>query len=141
MLTIRQLLGYTPRSVKQNASYCRTVEEKKVARRGNPVYLGRILSTHKAGGVKKIPPPPPEQHRVVIEGLMGEGTKVSDRYVKVSCDCGFFWSHCEVALNKKGAADIKFSNGKPPVEKNPAMIPLVCKHLVHALTRVFNRRY
>ena len=38
---------------------------------------------------------------------------------------------CEYALNRKGSADIIFSNGKPAKVTNPTNRPQVCKHLFH----------
>lgn len=53
--------------------------------------------------------------------------------VKVSCSCPDFWARWEYALHKRGAADIVYSNGEPPVVRNPRMYPGCCKHLI-ALT-------
>lgn len=51
------------------------------------------------------------------------------RKVKVSCSCPDFCFMAEYALWKKGSADLVYSNGEPPVDKNPRMIPMACKHL------------
>jgi hypothetical protein len=50
--------------------------------------------------------------------------------VKLSCSCSDFTFRWEYALAQKGGADIFYSNGEPPVDRNPQMKPGCCKHLV-----------
>lgn len=50
--------------------------------------------------------------------------------VWVSCDCEWFLYDCEVALNRYGCTDIRFSNGDYPVVRNSGMVPRLCKHLI-----------
>lgn len=59
----------------------------------------------------------------------GNPEKLSKGKVKCSCSCPYFvfWG-CEVPLNYDGAANIKFSNGQPPVIRNPGMESRFCKH-------------
>lgn len=77
----------------------------------------------------------PEKYKTEVESLIGDNKPISKNYVKVSCSCGDWWSHWEYAVNKRGAADIKYSNGEPPVVQNPTQIPGMCKHL-YALARL-----
>jgi hypothetical protein len=51
-------------------------------------------------------------------------------YVKLGCSCGDFKFRAEYVLHRYGAADIMYSNGEPPKETNPSMIPMACKHCV-----------
>lgn len=67
-------------------------------------------------------------HICSVEGL--SAGRLSTNHVKVACDCEYFLYICEYALNRKGAADIKYSNGKPPTTTNPTLIPTMCVHLV-----------
>lgn len=46
--------------------------------------------------------------------------------VKVSCSCPDFWATWEVALSRKGAADIIHSNGEPPDTRNPKGVAAAC---------------
>ena len=57
--------------------------------------------------------------------------------VKVSCDCERHKFVYEIALWKRGAADVIYSNGKMPTETNPQLIPGCCKHLIQAIRYVF----
>jgi intein/homing endonuclease len=57
----------------------------------------------------------------------GKNRFVANGIVVHNCEAFMFW--CEYALYKKKASDIYFSNGKPPVVRNPKMIPYPCKHI------------
>lgn len=50
--------------------------------------------------------------------------------VKVSCSCPDYCFMWEVANHRHGASDIIYSNGEPPLEKNPNNRPGLCKHLL-----------
>ena len=50
-------------------------------------------------------------------------------YVKVQCSCSDFWARWEYVLHKKGAADIKMSDGTAPNKTNPSQILGACKHV------------
>ncbi len=138
MLTIKQILKATPKVVLNLLHDVKitSIERKRNTKTGNPIVRAITYSMHDAHGKVKAKP---EKYKTSVEGLMGAGSKVSTKYVKVSCSCPHFWSVCEVALNKQGAADIKYSNGELPHIKNPAMIPSVCKHLSALLTMVATR--
>lgn len=139
MLTIRQILAKTPSTIKVNAADV-IIRTAKISRKKlkNPVFTCKAYSKYDAKG--KYKGTNYQIYDVVVEGLMGPGTSVVSKYVKVSCSCDYFWSHCEVALNAKDAADIKYSNGDKPVVTNPSMIPYVCKHLVAALEKIQQRQ-
>ena len=57
-------------------------------------------------------------------------------YVKVLCDCEYQTYYNEVALHKHGASDIVYSNGEPPVDRNPSYKPNLCKHLYALCKRI-----
>lgn len=48
----------------------------------------------------------------------------------VSCTCPDFLNVHEYALWINGGAYMRFGNGEPPVQKNPAMSASMCKHLL-----------
>ena len=60
--------------------------------------------------------------------------------VKCACSCPDFMFTFEFALARKGAADIMFSNGEAPDERNPKYAPGCCKHLI-ALRNLIKEKY
>jgi len=100
----------------------------------------KIISTNTLDGNRK-PPPPVKTHTSTVEALVPDKyIRDRDVPVRVSCTCDDFWATWEVALFKRGAAKIQFSNGELPVEKNPRMIPGCCKHLYKMLQQIRGRR-
>jgi len=59
---------------------------------------------------------------------------------KCTCDCEDFLYRMEVANHKKDASDIKYSNGKDPIIRNPQMRPGLCKHLLGTLKYLINKK-
>ena len=57
-------------------------------------------------------------------------------FVKVSCSCDFFKYYCEYALYQWGAANIRYSNGKPARVTNPENYPLVCSHIMALFRKI-----
>ena len=49
------------------------------------------------------------------------------------CSCPDFTFTCEVALTRYNSSSVKLSNGALPRKRNVAMVPRLCKHLVHAM--------
>lgn len=45
------------------------------------------------------------------------------------CSCQYFCFTNEVALTRVGSSSVRYSNGAPPVVRNPAGVPFFCKHL------------
>jgi len=52
------------------------------------------------------------------------------KQVIVDCSCDDFLYTFEYANNMKGCSRIENSNGQPPMSRNPAQIPGMCKHLI-----------
>ena len=77
--------------------------------------------------------------KCTITGLTKDTDLVKDP-IKVSCTCEYFTYVCEYALHKKGAADIIHSNGEPPKNTNPSLVPTVCVHLYKVLTELNKQR-
>lgn len=65
------------------------------------------------------------------------GTLAACPAVKVSCTCERHLYTYEVALWKRGAADIIYSNGAMPNETNPRLIPGCCKHIIQVCRYIF----
>lgn len=120
-MTIRQILAKTPPSRKSSAAYVKVTQLKvRKSPDGYPMVLAKTIASHDARGERKSPQP---QHKYVTT------IEVRGKHCRVSCSCDDFWSTWEYALSKYGAAIIEYSNGNPPVERNPKMIPGACKHV------------
>ena len=50
--------------------------------------------------------------------------------VKIGCSCPDHLYRWEYALTRKGASYITYSNGEPPIDTNPKLVPGCCKHLI-----------
>ena len=75
-----------------------------------------------------------------VEGLnTDKGKKFSETLVKVGCTCAFFTFFCEYALAKHGAATVMFSNGQPPVVRNPSEKAILCKHIVKLCKKISDK--
>lgn len=89
--------------------------------------------------ITKIPGDFTRLHKVWVKDLNGVDVMTSQR-VWVSCDCDRFQFTWEYALAKKGASSIRFSNGEPPVEKNPRLHAAGCKHVYRVLAHLANQK-
>ncbi len=91
-------------------------------------------------GTKGKPPPPIKKYQTAVYGLK-PNTRLYKDYVKCSCNCDafVFWGG-EWALKQKGAADILYGNGQPPVVRNPKNIPWGCKHVIKVLREILKNQ-
>lgn len=117
--------------------YPATVEDSK------GLEVGKLYrsSTHGGGYMTKVTnydptygADHPTSYIVKITGVKPDLTDNEDG-LKLSCSCPKFKFYHEYALHFHGYADIVFSNGEPPVQKNPQYKRKVqgcqtCKHLV-----------
>jgi len=74
----------------------------------------------------------------VYDITVPEGTRFVAEGVIVH-NCAYFMYTLEYALNKRGNADIIFSNGKPAVVRNPSNKGFLCKHLYHLAESLVSR--
>jgi hypothetical protein len=109
----------------------------KPTEHGAPKLTATMYSTATADGKQK--PGKPRHYKATVVGLDNK-QKLSEGPVKVTCDCDYFTFTCEVALTRKGASAIRNSNGAPPVQTNPKMVPTPCKHLHKLLSLIVKRR-
>ena len=139
MLTIKQILGATPRATQLSS---RDVTLSKVERKVKRVSRNPILRAVTSTNVDANGRPKSKisKYQTSVEGLMGDGSLISQKYVKVSCSCDAFtyWGS-EWALHKQGAADIVHSNGQPPDIRNPRYTPHCCKHVAALLQYVLRK--
>lgn len=134
MLTIKQLLRYTFTVAKKNSAQ---VEFSNIRRGYNKAGQPKYLVT--AHSVKpNVRAHEAARYKCSCTAL--DKKKLFAGPVKVSCACDFFMYYCEYALHKQGAADILYSNGEPPVERNPKLQPSLCKHLYAMLTDIQDKR-
>lgn len=138
MLTISKILAKSPENWLNNASSCVVSNYKKIvdSEDGNPVVLAIIYSTLDSKGNPKTNP---VKHKCYIKGLNGKNKKIVESKVEVSCDCEAFLYWSEVALYKKDASPIFFSNGADAVVRNPKHVPFMCKHTI-TLGKMIHRR-
>lgn len=128
MLTLAKIMRKMPPNWEINSAYCKIKSYKKIidTQDKQPVVLALMYSTHDHNHMKKTTP---KVHRCYIKGLQGAKKKIYASNVEVSCSCEAFLYWCEVALEKKDASVVMFSNGQLPIVRNPKMIPFMCKHL------------
>lgn len=134
MISFTKLLSMSAPLHKDTAKnvMIRSMKARKRRSNGNPAIVA-VTQSRKANKPGATTPP---KYETIVEGMMGEGSKISQRYVSVSCSCDYFLYTCEYALAKKGASHIRYSNGQPPVVKNPQEKPIICKHLVRLMQEI-----
>jgi hypothetical protein len=114
-MTVQQILRKTSSDRVQRAEEVKIIKVKsgKSKSTGNAKIIGEGFSITQKGRTKYT-----TSLEVLKKGVM------------VSCSCDDFAYRFEYALHKKGAAELKYSNGDPPIDTNPSLIPGCCKHLV-----------
>jgi len=121
-MTMREIMEKTPANRRIKA---KVVKIKKIKVRKNvdgyPEVVAKTASTETPTGEPKTP-----MHQSNYVTAIEVYPK---KKVVVSCSCADFLYTWEVALKKKGAARIEYSNGKSPKDRNPGMIPGCCGHL------------
>lgn len=130
-MTMRQILKSTPKSRQFSASFVK-LREVKVGRAKTtaaPVIRAKSYSTHNHKGERKLYKP--NTYVSLVE--------IHSQHVVLSCSCDDFWAVWEVALEKRGAARVEYSNGERPIERNPQMIPGCCKHLYALGTKLIEK--
>jgi hypothetical protein len=134
-MTARDIIGKCVAQVVDAAKYTQIINVKpSVTKDGRARIMCHTKSYALADGVPKKPFQI-VRHKTLVEAVH-PGAGLYSGTVKVSCDCEDFWARWEYALNRNGAADIRFSNGQPPVEKNPRRVPGACKHVFKVLKAI-----
>lgn len=121
-MTISQIRKFTPsnRRIASKVVKLSTIKVRKNVD-GYPMVLAKTISTETPKGEPKNTKTAP--HYVTSIEMYPK------KQVIVSCSCDDFLFTWEVALNKKGAARIEYSNGEDPKDRNPAKTPGACKHI------------
>ena len=134
MLTLKQLYDKTDELRIRNAKYVKFLKVKKGR---NLQGLGFIaVQSHSLKTVDnnghQVRGPSSSKYLSMVTFLDNK------LHCTCSCSCDDFLYRWEVALNKKGAAEIEYSNGKFPNTTNPALQTHLCKHLVAIYLRIQN---
>lgn len=135
-MTLTALIKNTPAYVKSLARDTVTLKKLQSAKtKGGHHAIKGVCKSDKGEGSGR-------PHKCSVIGLDKDQDVMSkQKRVIVSCECEFFLFYCEYALTTWGAARIKYSNGEPATVRNPANVPLVCKHLVKLLRAVKEHGY
>jgi hypothetical protein len=122
-MTMQQIMARTPSNRKQKAEYVRILEVKvKNTSYKTRIYKAKLNSTHNVVNDQAV------RKRVTPTSYVAT-VETNDKMVVVSCSCEDFMYTWEMALVKRRAARIEYSNGESPDERNPRMIPGCCAHL------------
>jgi hypothetical protein len=123
-LTLKKMLNESLIVDLNNSKNVHVLSSKfTVSAKGRKAVIGTCQSAQTKPSVK------PDKYKCSIIGLENDGP-LSAQKCMVSCPCERFTYYWEVALTKKGAAKIHYSNGDMPVVTNPNMLTGICKHLI-----------
>lgn len=126
MLTMPLIISRTPQQRVLDAGLVKIVEQKAgYLENGDVFFAAKTRSVRERlpnGNIIRLTGSPTYLTVIVLLNKRG--------HVQCSCSCGDFKYRWEVALERKDAAEIEYSNGQPPIYNNPQMIPSACKHLV-----------
>lgn len=133
----RTLLQNTPKAVRNRSERCsiRTKQQGKYIKHdeyGNVFeirYNVRCLDGEREVILRYIG----KQKPGLKKDEVVHGIPANDSPIWLSCSCPYHLFYVEYALAQTGNTDILYSNGNPPVIKNPDEIPYVCKHSYLAL--------
>lgn len=126
MLTFPQIIKLGGKYRDQNARFVRLVRLKTgYTPEGFAFAACQSYSTHHINpkGLRVVNPDR-RRYVTVVKFLDAK------LHCQVSCSCPDFMYTAEYVLNKRGAAQIEYSNGEAPDIKNPAQVVMVCKHLI-----------
>lgn len=138
-LTAAAILVQTQPNIKLNARYVVIVKaEPKVLKGGFAALRCVTYSSHDSKGDPKTSKP--KRYRTSIVSTQ-PNARLHLATLKVSCECPahVFWGG-EYALWRKGAAELVYGNGDPPVVRNPKLVPWACKHLTKVLSQIIAKK-
>ncbi len=131
-MKFKTIIRRTPKQRIADAQYVRILAEKTGHdKQGRAFYAAQTVSTHNRLPNGKLVRAHEKTKYVTVVSF-----RDSKLNVMVSCSCPDFTYRWEVALAKKKAATIEYSNGEDPIMTNPAMVPAACKHLVAVYNKI-----
>lgn len=136
-LTQKKLLRNTPRAVKNRSRFCtirpkrkgRFVDDEKFGNVFQLDYIVKCLDGNRRVTLKYVGKHKPGLNKE--DRLSGYPNPNSE--IWLTCDCPYHKFFVEYALAKYDSSDIIYSNGDPPVIKNPTELAYCCKHSLLAL--------
>ena len=135
-MKIDQIIGKTFGMRRESAGYVKTVQFKTGKDKdGHPYAAAQTYSTMVVNVHRKVVPA--QDRNKYVSKITYLDKKLN---VKLMCTCPDFMFTWEVALAKAKAADIMFSNGEPPDERNPGYVAGCCKHII-ALRGTIKKKY
>jgi len=129
-MTMQKLMDKTPQG-RRNSAQSVVIREVKVTKTTYKTLKYKAKTWSRTDSVGNIKGGKPTIHKTMVE--------TNGKQVVVDCDCEDFMYFWEYALNRKKAARLTRSNGEPPVDKNPRMVPGVCKHVYALGEKLLNR--
>lgn len=135
MLTLPQIVRRASGLRHAGAKFVRFTDTKKgYTSEGLGYVAGASYSTHVIGqDGKPVRNDNPHKYVTVFVFL---DTKL---HVRCSCSCADFMYRWEVALHKKDAAEVEYSNGDVPMITNPKMTATFCKHCIALYNKIANK--
>lgn len=131
-MNLPQLLNRTPKSRFESAKYVKLTQLKMgYDRDGKAIAYCQSYSTHRIAPDGTAVPNLDRFRYVTLIRFIDNKLNAH-----VSCSCEDFTFTFEVALHKKDAAEIEYSNGELPLIRNPKMIPGACKHVIKLLQTI-----
>lgn len=128
-LSLNGFLRAVPPKIRSNAVRDNVTIKTLKMNRDKTIIRSMSLTYDKTSGRMQIRP---HKHEIHIIPLSGEVYNVSfskAKGLKFFCDCEFWTFDCEYSMaTRYGATDIRYSNGEFPIQKNPSLEPVACKH-------------
>jgi len=135
MLKLEQIIRLTPSFILGNAKNCRPTLIRSVvdADKNGAIFRKAIFKSRDS--VTKNPP------KVITIKLYDDVKDINKSTCWLHCSCEYFLYNLEYALTSKGSSSIINCNGQYPVEKNPALKPHACKHIISVLPLLRNAKF
>lgn len=132
MLTLKQLYQRTTPERKDRAQYVRIIKVKMGHTKQGLGYVAcRSYSRFKVGADGRLKRNEDPTHYVTMFTFLNKKLQCI-----ASCSCGDNTFRFEVSNSYKGAAEIEFSNGEPPLTTNPTFKVGMCKHMTSLYKKI-----
>lgn len=126
MLTPKQLYNKTSKERREKAQYVRIIRVKMGHNRQGLGYIAaKTYSRYIINSEGRVVKNPDRRDYITMLTFLNRKLQCI-----ASCSCGDNTFRWEVANAYKGASEVEFSNGDPPVITNPTFKVGLCKHLV-----------
>ena len=79
--------------------------------------------------------------KILSVKIYGDAKNILKSPVWCHCSCEYFQFYLEVALTIKGSSSIINSTKQLPLDRNPRLLPYLCKHLIASVPAARKARY